>query len=72
MRIPWLGEFSREWVIVYREPKPAPFGAQSRPYDLEANVLRDFANLKGASLYRRRVWKSRRFRLVRAKAWDEA
>jgi hypothetical protein len=72
MKFPWLGEFTHEWVIVYREPKAPLFGAQTRPYDLEANVLRDFANLKGASLYRRRVWKSRRFRLIKAKSWDEA
>ena len=34
--------------------------------------LRDYATLRGASLYRRRVIRARNFRLVETKPWDEA
>ena len=42
------------------------------PYRNRADALRDYATLRGASLYRRRVIRARNFRLVETKPWDEA
>lgn len=58
---------TREYLIVRRN------GEQwGGPYRNEADALRDFGTLRGASLYRRWVIRPRNYRLVETKPWDEA